>query len=72
MIKSTLHNFTLESKDLLDNINTLEKENNALKQNTKTSSAGHTDIKEIQTEFTNLKKQYADLEEKYLDLKLEK
>lgn len=78
-IKNALHNFTLESKDLINSISELEDENDSLKQNmhqaastqnpTKEISA---DVKKIQTELIDLKQQYAELEEKYLDLKLSK
>jgi hypothetical protein len=79
-IKNALHSFTLESKDLISNINDLEDENNLLKNHqaatpqtpiaqvaTKEVSP---DNKKIQSELIDLKKQYAELEEKYLDLKL--
>jgi len=77
-IKNTLHSFTLESKDLISNINDLEKENSSLKQNAGTQQTfiapaikdTSEDIKKIQSEYTDLKKQYAELEEKYLDLKM--
>jgi len=77
-IKETLHNFTLESKDLLVNLDELEKENAALK-NTRTATAESSpketidrtsaELKEIQANFNSLQKQYAELEEKYLELK---
>ncbi len=79
-IKNALHNFTLESKDLINSINELEEENDSLKKNihptltlnepqvdTQTPPA---DVKKMQSELTDLKKQYAELEERYLDLKL--
>ncbi|RYY75971.1 MAG: hypothetical protein EOO52_00080 [Gammaproteobacteria bacterium] len=78
-IKSTLHNFTLESRDLLNSINELEEENDSLKQNMNQTApiATHAVTKEtvsdsnkIHTELSELKKQYAELEERYLDLKL--
>jgi len=78
-IKSTLHNFTLESKDLLNSINELEEENDSLKQNinqtvpitTQTATKETVaDTNKIHSELTDLKKQYAELEERYLDLKL--
>jgi hypothetical protein len=78
-IKSTLHNFTLESKDLLNSINDLEEENVSLKQNmnqTNTiitenaSKDAFADVKKIHAELVDMKKQYAELEERYLDLKL--
>lgn len=78
-IKSTLHNFTLESRDMMSSINELEKENEHLKKNLQqpttstkvdvpAEASGH--LNQMQQEFQNLKKQYAELEEKYLDLKL--
>jgi predicted nucleic acid-binding Zn-ribbon protein len=79
IIKSTLQSFTLESKDMMHNINELEKENIDLKKNievtlTKAPVAEPADtaseIVAIQSEFMDLKKQYAELEEKYLELKL--
>lgn len=76
-IKTTLHNFTLESKDLLNSINHLEEENDSLKQDMNLTAATQTasreaatDLYKINTELSDLKKQYAELEEKYLDLKL--
>lgn len=78
-IKQTLHNFTLESKDLLVNLDELEKENATLK-NTQTQAkqpaANHNDshqsnaaLEEAKANFSQLQKQYAELEEKYLELK---
>lgn len=78
-IKNTLHNFTLESRDLISSLNELEQENDSLKQNMRQtgSTASQTNVKDssaevkkIQTELSDLQKQYAELEEKYLDLKL--
>jgi len=78
-IKSTLHNFTLESKDLLISINELEEENDSLKQSMNQTVSITTqavtkdavaDAHKIHAELTDLKKQYAELEERYLDLKL--
>ncbi len=78
-IKSTLHDFTLESKDLLSSINELEEENDSLKKNlnlstvqaaTVTNKEADAEANKIHSELTDLKKQYAELEEKYLDLKL--
>ena len=72
-IKQTLQEFTRESKNLLVNIENLEKENDELKHNLDGTdpAIGHTrhNIAEIQTEFAELRKQYAELEEKYLELK---
>jgi hypothetical protein len=72
-IKQTLQEFTRESKSLLINIETLEKENDELKHNLDgvSPTIGNTrhNIAEIQTEFAELRKQYAELEEKYLELK---
>lgn len=76
-IKETLHSFTLESKDLLIDLDELEKENADLKNAQATYAApSHnthekTDqaLQEIQTNFHLLQKQYAELEEKYLELK---
>jgi len=78
-IKTTLHNFTLESKDLLNSINDLEDENDSLKQNINQTAQISThavsketvsDVNKTHAELSDLKKQYAELEEKYLDLKL--
>jgi hypothetical protein len=78
-IKTTLHNFTLESKDLLGSIIELEDENDSLKQSmNQAASISTTSVKKetsndadkIQAELADLKKQYAELEERYLDLKL--
>jgi len=81
-IKNTLHNFTLESKSLISSLNTLEDENDSLKQNMHhtapiagaqiSSNEAILELKKIQTELIDMKKQYAELEEKYLDLKLSK
>ncbi len=78
-IKNALHNFTLESKDLINSISELEEENDSLKQNLlqapQTTTQGiakeaPADMKKMQSELMDMKKQYAELEEKYLDLKL--
>lgn len=72
-IKETLQNFTHESKELLDNLETLERENNQLKndheQTSVESVANPESLQQIQAEFTELRKQYTELEEKYLELK---
>jgi len=73
-IKNALHNFTMESKDLISSIHELELENDNLKQNMRQVPSAPADMsqetKRIQSELNDLKKQYAELEEKYLDLKL--
>lgn len=78
-IKEALHNFTLESKDLISSINDLELENDSLKQLNPTASfvpptapltTSRADPELIQSELNDLKKQYAELEERYLELKL--
>ncbi|GGY68108.1 hypothetical protein GCM10011613_10400 [Cellvibrio zantedeschiae] len=75
-IKNALHNFTLESKDLVSSINELEQENDSLKQNMRQPApsanivAAQPEAAKMQSELSELKKQYAELEEKYLDLKL--
>lgn len=78
-IKETLQSFTLESKDLLKDLDTLEVENENLRSNLEqlgkqaaTDETGDTKamLKQIQTDFASLQKQYADLEERYLALKL--
>jgi hypothetical protein len=71
-IKETLHNFTQESKDLLGNLEDLEKENDELKQSidkTSEPAAAPETLQKIQEEFADLRRQYTDLEEKYLELK---
>lgn len=73
-IKETLQEFTRESKDLLVNIETLEKENDELKHSLDeaapaTDNSHQRNIAQIQIEFAELRKQYAELEEKYLELK---
>lgn len=78
-IKETLHSFTLESKDLLINLDELEKENAVLKNtqlqaNKSPSNPADTVqstavAQDIQARFSLLQKQYAELEEKYLELK---
>jgi hypothetical protein len=77
-MRTTLQSFTLESKDLMQNIDSLEKENSLLKQEherqtpstEKAIASNDSDLKKIQAEYTQLQKQYAELEEKYLELKL--
>lgn len=77
-IKNALHNFTLESKDLINSINDLEDENDSLKQHMQqsvqpvqaTTKDSSSEMKKVQSELADLQKQYAELEEKYLDLKL--
>ncbi|MFO1388047.1 hypothetical protein [Cellvibrio sp.] len=76
-IKEALHNFTLESKDLINSINNLEMENDSLKQSGFTyppaqavSESSSINQELIQSELNDLKKQYAELEEKYLELKM--
>lgn len=74
-MKETLHNFAMESGELMLNIDNLERENDALKQNspsqaTLTNTIPNENNKQLQIELTDLKKQYAELEERYLDLKL--
>lgn len=71
-IRETLHNFAHESKELLVNIESLEKENEYLKQNHDGQVHGTDEakeVKELDTELIKLRKQYAELEEKYLALK---
>lgn len=78
-IKETLHSFTLESKDLLVNLDELEKENAVLKNTqtqTKQPASSDSDspkntaaLEEVKANFSLLQKQYAELEEKYLELK---
>lgn len=79
LMKETLQNFTLESKDLVANLDSLEQENEHLrsdleqlgKQTTKVDTDdSKSRLQQIQADFTSLQKQYADLEEKYLTLKL--
>lgn len=71
-IKETLHSFTRESKDLLENIEELEKENGQLKSasHTQNNTSGQEDAEQLHSEIIGLRKQYAELEEKYLALKL--
>ncbi|HEY8941406.1 MAG TPA: hypothetical protein VIM59_14500 [Cellvibrio sp.] len=76
-MRTTLQSFTLESKDLIQNIDSLEKENSKLKQHQEHAeptqaqpTAGATELKKVQTEYLQLQQQYAELEEKYLELKL--
>lgn len=78
-IKKTLHSFTLESKDLLVNLDELEKENAALKntqshenkpsQTLQNSAQSIAELQEIQASFNILQKKYTELEGKYLELK---
>lgn len=70
-IKDTLHNFTLESKDLLENIEALEEENQRLREQLETinpSVANNAGADPYA--LVNLQKQYAELEERYLALKM--
>lgn len=72
-IKETLQNFTHESKELLDNLETLERENDLLKNEHGKANielaASPEGLQQIQAEFAELRRQYTELEEKYLDLK---
>lgn len=72
-IKETLQSFTQESKELLGNLEELERENDQLKNDQEYTEAepgaGPTDLKQIQNEFAELRRQYTELEEKYLELK---
>lgn len=72
-IKETLQNFTHESKELLGNLEDLEREYDQLKNNVEHASpetgASPASLEQIQSEFTELRKQYTELEEKYLELK---
>lgn len=78
-IKETLQSFTLESKDLLSNLDALEHENENLKNNLESlgknplsddTGDNKAKLQKVQADFISLQKQYADLEEKYLSLKL--
>lgn len=77
-IKDTLHSFTLESRDLLANLESLEQENSRLKEQLESlstmvangnSSQPSTSAQDQQV-LANLQKQYAELEERYLALKM--
>jgi hypothetical protein len=71
-LKETLHSFTRESKDLLENIIELEQENDQLKNalHLRTNENTPDNSEQYQREITQLRKQYTELEEKYLELKL--
>jgi hypothetical protein len=75
-IKETLHNFSLESKDLVIDIDTLEEENLKLKEGLKqplptAHAPSHSDeFLQAKGELAELQNQYAELEEKYLELKM--
>lgn len=71
-IKETLHSFTRESKDLLENIEDLEKENDQLKNasHAQNNTSRQESAEQLNGEIIALRKQYAELEEKYLALKL--
>jgi hypothetical protein len=75
-IKDTLHSFTLESRDLLANLESLEQENIELKEQLESLSQmanpGNTPIVSAQNQeaLIILQKQYAELEERYLTLKM--
>lgn len=70
-IKETLHSFTRESKDLLENIEELEKENDQLKNQGAALADEEPPHKGThnQSELAELRKEYAELEAKYLELK---
>lgn len=71
-IKETLHSFTQESKDLLVNLEELEKENDQLKTDREQRPIAEyepANTQQFQTEMSELRKQYAELEERYLELK---
>ncbi|WP_020210340.1 hypothetical protein [Gilvimarinus chinensis] len=63
-MRATLHQFTLETKDLLNHIDSLEKENQVLRDSQQ--DAGQQDL---QQRHSQLEAQYAELEERYLDLR---
>ena len=74
-----MQTFTLESKDLLSDLDALEHENENLKNNLESLSKNtpiddtgdsRAKLQKVQADFISLQKQYADLEEKYLSLKL--
>lgn len=75
-IKDTLHNFTLESRELLANLESLEQENQQLKEQleslTNMAGPGPKSVPSNQEQETiaTLQKQYAELEERYLALKM--
>lgn len=75
-IKDTLHSFTLESRDLLASLESLEQENTELKEQLESlsvmvgSGSASTSSGKDQEAFTLLQKQYAELEERYLTLKM--
>src|SRR5690606_9249143 len=74
--KEMLHQFTLDSKDLVADIFSLEEKNEELEKHLSTADqknqAGEDQkLSDLQTEFAALKTQYIELETKYLDLKLE-
>ncbi len=75
-IKDTLHSFTLESRDLLANMEALEQENIALKEQLESVSmmtySSNNSIPSTQDKeaLALLQKQYTELEERYLALKM--
>jgi hypothetical protein len=78
-MKEALHNFSIESKDLMKNFTELKKEHEKLKHSgANIQSAAEVtspnkespELKKIQQEHKDLQKNYAELEEKYLTLKL--
>jgi hypothetical protein len=75
-IKDTLHSFTLESRDLLANLESLEQENMELKEQLESLSSMTDSIAKPtisgpdQEALAHLQKQYAELEERYLALKM--
>ncbi|MDO3384340.1 hypothetical protein QWI17_00655 [Gilvimarinus sp. SDUM040013] len=80
-MRATLHQFTLETKELLKRLEALETENQSLKSGdgavqTKPGAGADTTNAEADAQLTSLKEkyssletQYAELEEKYLDLR---
>ncbi|UTF61363.1 hypothetical protein [Gilvimarinus sp. DA14] len=66
-MRATLHQFTLETKDLLLHLETLEKENLELKDTTNRDDSPA--LSQLQQSYTELQAQYTELEERYLELR---
>ncbi|MDO3380567.1 hypothetical protein [Gilvimarinus algae] len=72
-MRATLHQFTLETKDLLKHLDALEKENQTLKSTGGPASAADPTagnaLAQLREKYAELEFQYAELEEKYLELR---
>lgn len=70
-MKSTISQFTQESKDMLKALAKLEQENEQLADLMTQNGDSNSDLEGSNEELKDLKKQYAELEERYLELKMQ-